>query len=127
MSTAAKIAGTEEAWDSGLLGTDEAHVKVAPNQQAEIDAALELHPISIRLQKGLLENLKALAQLNGIGYQPLVRQILTRFVDCEMKQMLVSKLADEQARASANRPITRKRSAQEGKNATHDRAVKKAA
>lgn len=106
MSTAAKIAGTEEAWETELLGADEAHVKVAPDQQAEIDAALELHPISIRLQKGLLENLKALAQLNGIGYQPLVRQILTRFVDCEMKSILTTKLAEQQKEATAAKPRT---------------------
>lgn len=97
MDNAAKIAGTEDAWESGLLGADEAHAKVAPDQEKEIDAALELQPISIRLQKGLLDNLKALAQLNGIGYQPLIRQILTRWVDCEMRNMLATKLAEQRA------------------------------
>jgi hypothetical protein len=101
MTHPAKIEGSESAWESGDLGSDEAHAKVAPDQEEnEIDAALELHPISIRLQKGLLDNLKALAQLNGIGYQPLVRQILTRFVDCEMKSILKTKLAEQRKEAT---------------------------
>ena len=105
MTHPAKIEGTESAWESGELGSDEAHAKVAPNQEDnEIDAALELHPISIRLQKGLLDNLKALAQLNGIGYQPLVRQILTRFVECEMKSILKTKLAEQRKEATVAKP-----------------------
>lgn len=94
---ATKIQGTEEAWDSGALGADEAHIALAPDDEHLIDEAMELHPISIRLQKGLLENLKAIAQLNGIGYQPLVRQVLTRFVECELKNMLASRLAEQEA------------------------------
>jgi hypothetical protein len=93
---ATKIQGTEEAWESGALGADEAHIGLAPDDEHLIDEAMELHPISIRLQKGLLENLKAIAQLNGIGYQPLVRQVLTRFVDCELKDMLASRLAEQE-------------------------------
>jgi hypothetical protein len=127
MSPAAKIEGTEEAWETGLLGADEAHVKVAPDQQAEIDAALELHPISIRLQKGLLDNLKALAQLNGIGYQPLVRQILTRFVDSEMKQMLIAKLAADAAEQEAQNGQATKKPSPEKPSGQHDRSQRKAA
>ena len=44
--------------------------------------------ISIRLQKKLIEDLKAIAAHNGIGYQPLVRQLLTRFVISEFKKMV---------------------------------------
>lgn len=101
MKNPAKIEGTAEAWESGQLGADEAHVQLAPDQEKEIDAALELHPISIRLQKSLLENLKALAQLNGIGYQPLIRQILTCFVDCEMKSLLATKVAEKKQEIAA--------------------------
>ena len=83
------------------VGTDENHVAVAPDQEKAVDDALGLQPISIRLQKSLLDNLKSLAQLNGIGYQPLVRQILTRWVDCELKNLLRERLAHEQAQAAA--------------------------
>ncbi len=40
------------------------------------------------LQKSLIEDLKHIATLNGIGYQPLIRQILTRFADAEKKRIL---------------------------------------
>lgn len=80
------------------VGTTEAHVAVAPEGlSVGIDDALDLQPISIRLQKDLLENLKALAKLNGLGYQPLIRQVLTRWVDCELKTMLKAKLAERAA------------------------------
>ena len=88
MKNAAKIEGTAEAWEGEQLGADEAHAKVANDHEHEIDAALGLQPISIRLQKSLLDDLKAIAGLNGIGYQPLVRQVLTRFVDAEKKRVL---------------------------------------
>ena len=39
--------------------------------------------------------MKALAQVNGIGYQPLIRQVLTRFVECEIKAILRDKHARE--------------------------------
>lgn len=108
MKKTAKIEGTAEAWDSEALGADEAHVKVAPEQlEAEIDAALDLHPISIRLQRSLLDNLKALAHINGIGYQPLIRQVLTRWVDCELKHILASK-AKESADPTEHAPAVRK-------------------
>jgi uncharacterized protein (DUF4415 family) len=75
--------------DYDSVGMDEVHVAVAPAElSAALDDALELQPISIRLQKDLLDNLKALAKLNGLGYQPLIRQVLTRWVDCELKSML---------------------------------------
>lgn len=102
MSTHEKeILGTEDAWDSGVLGTEEQFVAVSQHSTDDlINEALSLQPISIRLQKGLIENLKTIAELNGIGYQPLVRQALTRFVDCEMKRIateaLTTKRKEEQ-------------------------------
>lgn len=89
MKSDMKIPGTEEAWDSGELGTDANFVAVMEGpDEAVIDAALDLQPISIRLQKSLIEDFKLIAQLNGLGYQPLMRQVLTRFADCEKKRIL---------------------------------------
>lgn len=80
------------------VGADETYVAEAPAElSVSLDESLGLQPISIRLQKELLDNLKALAQLNGIGYQPLIRQVLTRWVDCEMKQILRERVASAQA------------------------------
>jgi predicted DNA binding CopG/RHH family protein len=37
------------------------------------------------MPKELVQDLKDLAKLNGLGYQPLIKQILKRFVDAEKK------------------------------------------
>lgn len=83
----AKIEGTVENWEDGTLGCDEQYARVSTSiDQKALDEALELKSISIRLQKGLLEDLKAIASMHGIGYQPLIKQVLRRFADAEMKQ-----------------------------------------
>lgn len=106
MTSDQKYEGTVEEWDSGVLGSDEAHVVVAASQDKALDEALGLHPISIRIQQSLLDDLKALAQLNGIGYQPLIRQVLTRWVDAEKRCILMDHLQKQKtsikARASGN-------------------------
>jgi hypothetical protein len=40
--------------------------------------------ISIRLQKDLIKELKFIAKFHGIGYQPLIRDVLGRFSRHEM-------------------------------------------
>lgn len=83
------------------VGTSEQFVAAAsPAQEKAVDEALGLLPISIRLQKDLLDKLKSLALLNGLGYQPLIRQVLTRWVDCELKSMLNDRVAKERSRAN---------------------------
>lgn len=88
MTKTDKILASDEAWDTGQLGDDAEYVKVIEQDDAQIDEALELQPISIRLQKSLIDDFKALAALNGMSYQPLMRQVLTRFADCEKKRIL---------------------------------------
>ncbi|OUD14357.1 CopG family antitoxin [Thioflexithrix psekupsensis] len=82
-----KSENTINAWDTGKLGEDEAFAKVATDvDEVALNYALNLHPISIRLQKNLVEDLKKIAQSEGIGYQPLIRQILTRFVKAKQEE-----------------------------------------
>ncbi len=50
------------------------------DKEAAIDEALGLQAISIRLQKDIIQKLKVFAKEEGLGYQPLIRQILTRYV-----------------------------------------------
>lgn len=70
-----------ELWESGQLGASEAHVKpVTPEKTKEIQDALGLQPVTVRLQKELVEQLKVMAKKEGLGYQPLIRHILTRYV-----------------------------------------------
>lgn len=80
-----KIEGTIDAWESGLLGQDEQFVQKVEIDADEIDSALELQPISIRLPKALILDLKIFAELEGLGYQPLIRRILMRWVEGEKR------------------------------------------
>lgn len=82
-----KVKGTTEAWENGELGQDEQHAKLSDLKMEDLDDALALQMISIRIQKELLEDLKTLAEYHGIGYQPLMKQALRRFADAEMKQI----------------------------------------
>lgn len=81
----------DEEWETQELGADPEHAQRAPkarekNLNALIDQALELELISIRLQKGLIEAFKELADLEGVGYQPLMRQVLTRHIREQAKE-----------------------------------------
>lgn len=104
MSKQPKIPSTDEAWDTGELGREEQYVVRAPKvDEAKIDDALDLQLISIRLQKSLIEDFKHIASLNGIGYQPLMRQILKRFADAEKKRILRERAAEMKIRIKAER------------------------
>ena len=94
-----KIPDTDEAWESRTLGADESYVAVSEISDEDVDAALELQPISIRLHKSLIEDFKLIAGMNGLGYQTLMRQALRRFADCEKKRIL-RELAGELAKES---------------------------
>ena len=90
-----KIVGTPEAWEDGSLGLEEEFVRVSKNvDDAALNEAAGLQPISIRLQKTLIEDFKMIAEINGIGYQPLIRQVLKRFADSEKRRILREKSAD---------------------------------
>jgi hypothetical protein len=84
-----KIKGTIEAWDERQLGADEAHAQVAgPEHNTALDEALGLQAISIRLPKQLIDAYKLIASHHGIGYQPLMRDILQRFVPEGLREVL---------------------------------------
>lgn len=83
-----KIESTDEAWESRKLGADEEFVESVTLDDLIIEEAVGLQAISIRLPKNLLEDLKLIASLNGLGYQPLMKQVLKRFVDGEKKRIL---------------------------------------
>jgi predicted DNA binding CopG/RHH family protein len=92
-------------WDKGELGRDADHAKAASltkDQQASIDVAAGLQMISIRLPTDLIDAFRFIGDTQGIRYQTLMRQVLVRFADCEMKQMARSAAAAqiEQAKQS---------------------------
>jgi hypothetical protein len=104
MSQTTLIPDTEEAWESGNLGRDAEHVRITEGDQNGIDDALGLQPISIRLEKSLIDDFKTIAKLHGLGYQPLMRQALRRFAACEMKRIVQDMVAvKEQNERNAKR------------------------
>lgn len=100
---------SELPWETGALGQSEEHVRVATNSEMrEVDDALDLQMISIRLQKGLLQALKEIAAHHGIGYQPMVRDLLNRFARSEIKSILqdrLSSLDDDASDVPAMKPV----------------------
>lgn len=96
MSNDKKIENTAENWENGLLGLDPDHVGVADDiNQKSIDSAFDLQPISIRLEKALIDDFKAFSRVYGVGYQPLIRQVLKRFADGEKKKLIRQYMAEQ--------------------------------
>ena len=88
MARAKSNEGQDNSWDNGEFGVEEEFVKVTEAiEAAEVDGALELKMISIRLQTDLIAKLKVIAKFHGIGYQSLIRSQLHRFVRSELAQM----------------------------------------
>lgn len=90
-----------KAWDSRELGASAAHVRKASVESGKIlDDRLGLQTISIRLQKGLINDLKELAEEDGIGYQPFMRQILMRYVRQIQHERLINIKRDKRMPAN---------------------------
>lgn len=100
--TKAKKPGTAEAWDSGELGenAESARAASADTTQA-INDALGLQMISIRLPKSVIEDFKVIAQIEGVGYQPLMRTALVRFAECEAKRVMREYAAQRESEKKA--------------------------
>jgi len=99
MNESAQSHSTNEAWESEELGADETHVRVtSPEVAQQIDDALGLQMISIRLQKELIDMFKLIAEYHGVGYQPLMRDALKRFIEAETKQILVGVVQSQKKR-----------------------------
>ena len=93
MTTRHDAQDNADMWDTRELGASEVHAEaISPSLAAEFDDMMELQAISIRLQKSLLSNLKTIAAHHQIGYQPMVRDLLTRFAEAEMKKILIDQL-----------------------------------
>ena len=81
MKDTAKIQSESTKWDTGELGRDAKFVRQSSEEMSDkVEDALNLQPITVRLQKKLIEDLKIIATTQGLGYQPMVRMILTQYV-----------------------------------------------
>jgi predicted DNA binding CopG/RHH family protein len=88
-------------WENGELGQSLDDAEVAPREiSAAVDEALALHPISIRLPRNLIESLKLIAAHHKVAYQPLVRDLLTRFAKSEMK-LIMRDMVEAQEKTNA--------------------------
>ena len=85
----------DELWDNGTLGRDEHYAAEGRTTVAEIDEILGVETVSLRFNKELLQDLKDIAELNGLGYQPLIKQILQRFVDGEKRMIANAKIQED--------------------------------
>ena len=100
MSKHKRIPASDEAWESGELGDDPKFATIFEGDiQPQVDEAIAMQPISIRLPKSLVETYKLLGQKHGLGYQPLMRRVLIRFADAEMKLVLNEYVAEQQRAA----------------------------
>lgn len=85
------------------MGLSEDHAEpINLEEMAELSESfdLELKPISIRLPKILISQLKFISQMNGIGYQPLIRDVLTRFTRSEIIYLANQLAAQKEAEAT---------------------------
>ncbi|MDB4223913.1 hypothetical protein N9850_09080 [Granulosicoccus sp.] len=95
----------EEYWENGSVGVDPQTVEAVSKQKADaIDDSMELQMISIRLNKSLLGDMKQLADIYGTGYQPLIREVLSRFAKGEKNRIYkdyMARIREEEVAASA--------------------------
>lgn len=110
MSETNKIVGTVEAWENDELGNNSGFVKVVSKEITEqIDGALCLQSISIRLEKKLIDSFKLLGDFHGIGYQPLMRDALTRFANAEMKSIVAGLVESQRSSKATKRVVHHKK------------------
>jgi hypothetical protein len=103
----ARVEESADDWGpAGKLGNDPEHV-VHVQESKNVDEVLGLHPISIRLPKELVRDLKAIAQINGMGYQPLIRTVCQRFVDFEKRAILRDQAIRRMKEAERERELAR--------------------
>lgn len=101
---------TTEDWDSRAVGASPEHAVAAPKSENDaVDAALGLRSIAIRLPVEMIDQYKLLAHFHGVGYQPLMRDVLARFVPQAMKELLEAQIKiAEQASTKTDFPALKK-------------------
>jgi predicted DNA binding CopG/RHH family protein len=78
-----------QAWDTEQLGAEEKYIKRSDRQSEQaLDEQLNMQLISFRLHQGLLKDLKFIAKAHGIAYQPMIRDILSRFAKSEINKII---------------------------------------
>ncbi len=90
-------------WESRELGNGNDSDIIAPSEISErLDNATKTKAISIRLPVQLIEQLKLIAKIQGVAYQPMARDVLERFAVGEM-QMFVEQYVREKEESDRNK------------------------
>lgn len=115
MTKTKKIQGTAEAWESGKLGCDEKYASLSEELTTDMFNELsESKSISIRLKESMIDDLKFFADLEDLGYQTLIKNLLQRFINCEYKKLardLASEKAKDKAELAAEAELEYKKTA----------------
>lgn len=82
----------EDFRDLGVADDDS--VRTDPELEREMFKALGMRAISIRLPNGLIDAFKAVANLHGVGYQPLMRDVLERWLLGELRHLAQQQSAE---------------------------------
>ncbi len=99
MGTRSRKKQDAEKWEKRELGAAEKYAAPSAKDESDaVDSALGLQLISIRLQGSLIEDLKELAVQEGLGYQPLMRMVLTRYVKENEHKLVNHKVLRERAK-----------------------------
>ncbi len=108
-----KIASTPEHWEDRSLGADTKFSAKDSGADAEavakqVDEALGLKMISIRLPEQLIDDFKTIAAVSGgMGYQTLMRQVMKRFVNAELKRLAREAMTQPSAAPQRAVPVSR--------------------
>lgn len=104
--TRASVTASDDALDDDMLGADPESMKIVDKEMtATLDEAAGTQLISIRMPKSMVDAFKAIAAANkGIGYQTLMKQILQRFIEGEMKRVWNEHLAEKLAQRDIETP-----------------------
>jgi hypothetical protein len=74
-----QIDDNDENWENGTLGCDSQYVCVSEDDEGLIDESLDLKFVSLRMKKTLIEDLKQIAEIYGVNYKTVIRQVLENF------------------------------------------------
>lgn len=72
------IPSTVENWDNRVLGADEKYVSVSETNPAEVDAALGLVTVKLRMAKADVDKLEVLAKEKGLILQAYIKSVLAK-------------------------------------------------
>ena len=89
-----------DLWESRELGANEATVK-AKGMSNKLKKLIsnqndqKMQMISIRLPISLINDLKEIGEVEGLGYQALAREVLQRFADAESRKKVNELIAQK--------------------------------